>query len=141
MVDKEDGVGCAVVRACMNWTMRCAASRHSAVSATSAMRTRPAPGLIPCALRASPREFEDWLAGQLPGKLRLGRDGVAAARESLEEEAEEFETALADAAEMLARSSHAASRICWSCWVMAGGLSRRWLTKRMELAARWCAHA
>ena len=37
--------------------------------------------------------------------------------------------ALADAAEMLARSSHAALRICWSCWVMAGGLSRRWLTK------------
>jgi len=35
-----------------NWTMRCAASRHSAVSATSAMRIRCAPGFIPCASRA-----------------------------------------------------------------------------------------
>ena len=39
--------------------MRCAASRHSSTPATSASRTRPAPGLLPCASRAS----------RLPGSL------------------------------------------------------------------------
>ena len=35
-----------------NWTMRWAASTHSAVSATRAMRMRCAPGFAPCASRA-----------------------------------------------------------------------------------------
>jgi hypothetical protein len=40
-------------RAWMKETMRCAASRHSSTPATSAMRMRPAPGLMPPDSRAS----------------------------------------------------------------------------------------
>ena len=48
-------------------------------------------------LRKSPKAFEEWMAGQLPGKLRLSK-GLEEAVEDLEYEAEELEDSLSRAA-------------------------------------------
>jgi exonuclease VII small subunit len=46
-------------------------------------------------LRRSPEAFEEWMAGQLPGKLRLNK-GVAAAVADLEQERGEIEESIED---------------------------------------------
>ena len=84
-------------------------------------------------LRKSPKAFEEWMAGQLPGKLRLSK-GLEEAVEDLEYEAEELEDALSRAA--ASRQAKIAERLAAVQADMHKLKSRAGQTAYSKLAAR-----